>query len=119
MVPIAALSKKHTQMKKSVVPVIAVMSALFISLKTSENHMIASSYKLIDTIDSSRNYDTTSTPIPAPGNAPGVLDSTPFSREDPTPANPTPTPPPPDSDSDSRVSVSLKKIYPKARFFIN
>lgn len=83
-------------MKKLIFPIIAVALVLSVSSATSKNHVIGSNYKLTDTIDSLKNPDTTSIPIPAPGNPPGILDSTSFSPDKPTPAHPSPTPPPPD-----------------------
>lgn len=69
----------------------------------SEYKYIGSSIQNLDTIDDKKT-DADSLPIPAPGQNPGKLDSTPFPQEAPRPVDPTPTPRP----NDPPVSQPVK-----------
>jgi len=86
-------------MKKQILLTAATSLALALGISASGNH-IDSNYAQVssiiqDTIDDKKT-DTDSLPIPAPGRAPGKVDSTPFPEDTPRPVDPTPTPQPAD-----------------------
>lgn len=86
-------------MKTQIFITAATSLALALGL-TASGRQIGSSYEnanfiIQDSIGDNKT-DADSLPIPAPGKAPGKIDSTPFPQNTPRPVDPTPSPRPVD-----------------------
>lgn len=83
-------------MKTKILLTVTTAFAVAITLSVSGTRLDTSYRPSIqDTVDDKKT-DADSLPIPAPGQNPGKLDSTPFPQDTPRPVDPTPSPRPTD-----------------------
>jgi len=86
-------------MKSQILLTAATSFALALAISASGNNIDSNyaqaNFVIQDTIDDKKT-DADRLPIPAPGQAPGKIDSTPFPEDTPRPVDPTPTPKPAD-----------------------
>ncbi|PRY52842.1 hypothetical protein B0I27_105312 [Arcticibacter pallidicorallinus] len=102
-------------MKTKIVLTAATSLALALGISASGNH-VHTDYRnkdliLQDTVDDEKT-DADSLPIPAPGVAPGKVDSTPFPQDTPRPVDPTPSPRPADPPVPQPVKPQSAKTTP-------